>query len=216
MFPNLAGDFQISGCGSLTAVTHTASTQTFTRYTLSSCDITGTHDLTHFSGLSGTFQMNSNSNLTGINHDSNTSGVFTTYDVSICDLTGDFDISMLTGLGGTLDLSSNSNMTNIAFPLTTQSFDEILLYSCDLNYVDIHKISGGTSHGVSIQLQNNNMVAGDVNHYLYTFDETGWTGGTLVIDGTNAAPDTTAGGYDGIAAIGSLTGASKSWTVTTN
>ncbi len=66
----------------------------------------------------------------------------------------------------------------------------------------------------AISLQNNGMNAAGVNLSLYTRNLDASTGGSLNIAGTNAAPDATSGGYDGLAAKTALI--AKSVTVTTN
>ena len=64
------------------------------------------------------------------------------------------------------------------------------------------------------------MTAADVNHILVDFvtiatsNPTGWDSIVLNIGGTNANPDTTSGGYDGLAAIATLTGLPYNWTIT--
>ena len=72
-------------------------------------------------------------------------------------------------------------------------------------------------------MPNASMSVTDVNHMLVDFDYLsstanpfGWTGVTLDISGTNATPDSSSGGYDGIAALSSLTGATNSWSITTS
>ena len=44
----------------------------------------------------------------------------------------------------------------------------------------------------------------------------GWTGTTLDMGGTNDAPDGSSGGFNGLAALSSLTGATNNWTITTS
>jgi hypothetical protein len=70
------------------------------------------------------------------------------------------------------------------------------------------------SNGVAVQLQGNAMNAAGVNLSLHTRNLDSATGGSFNIAGTNAAPDTTSGGYDGVAAKLALQ--AKGVTVTTN
>lgn len=61
------------------------------------------------------------------------------------------------------------------------------------------------------------MTAAEVNKILVDIDtisDSVSTGRTLQIHGTNAAPDSTSGGYDGITAKNNLI--TKGWTVTTS
>ena len=82
-------------------------------------------------------------------------------------------------------------------------------------------VSGSTQGRATIELQNNNMSAADVNHILVDFatiatnNHPRWSEITLNIGGTNAAPDSSSGGYDGLAAITTLTGSPYNWIITT-
>jgi len=64
------------------------------------------------------------------------------------------------------------------------------------------------------------MGAGDVNHILDDFkynatnNPSGWSNVVLDIGGTNDDPDSSSGGYDGLAAIATLTGSPYNWTIT--
>jgi hypothetical protein len=230
----LGGTFDISNNPSLTSVTFSSSGNTHlsagtTQFLINDCNITGTLDISKVSGITNYFATASNVNLTQILHGPS-NNLITFYFVSNCDLTGTHDMSMLTKLGGILRFYNNSNLTNILFPFTTQNFFNIdtgindsafSLYNCNLNYIDFTPLSGATLNNNSrIQLQNNAMVAADVNHILVDFvtiaasNPTGWDSIVLDIGGTNANPDTTSGGYDGLAAITTLTGSPYNWTIT--
>jgi hypothetical protein len=167
-----------------------------------------------FPNLGGSFNLGNNSNLTGITHTTSTQ-VFTIYSLNQCDITGNHDLSMFPNLGGQLRLNLNSNLTNITHPMSTQTFSLYRAYQSNLDYVNFLPLSG--------ELQNNNMSVTDVNHILVDFDNistnlnpSGWTGTTLDISGTNSAPDSSSGGFDGIAALSSLTGGTNNWTITTS
>jgi len=230
MFPNFGGSFLIRNNSNLTGITHTYSNQTFTQYDANTCNLTGDLDLTMFPNLGGAFNVYNNTNLTSITHTASTQ-TFTTYSFHNCDITGDHDISMLSGLTTHIFGYNNNNMTNVILPPATGTFrntsirEAISFESCDLGYVNFLPMAGitmdvGYIYGASIHLGSNSMTAAEVNHVLVDFDEivtnqnpAGWTGVTLHIGGTNASPDTTSGGYDGVAAINSLTGATNNWTV---
>jgi hypothetical protein len=65
-------------------------------------------------------------------------------------------------------------------------------------------------------LQNNLLTAAAINEILVAFDLAGKTSGALNLGGTgNAAPDSSSGGFDGLAAITNLE-AKGSWNITTN
>ena len=238
----LGGTFQVNGNSGLTGITHSPSSQIFSTYFAFNCNLTGNLDLTPLSGLGGIFQVNGNSGLTGITH-SPSSQNFTNYYVYNCNLTGTLDLTPLTKLGGSssavtsslLSLYSNLNLTNLLLPNTTQFFKNNVntelggafgLYSCSLDYVDFTPLSGATLlSGITkgnprISLRNNGITTTDVNHILVdfsgnaTYNPVGWSNVNLNISGTNGAPDSSSGGYNGIAAINFLTGSPYNWTIT--
>ena len=69
--------------------------------------------------------------------------------------------------------------------------------------------SGLTStNNATYRFDNNDMNAALVNELLVAFDTisvSGFTNRDIFIGGNNAAPDATSGGFDGLAAIASLT-----------
>ena len=144
-----------------------------------------------------------------------------------CNLSGTLDLTNYTGLMK-VNVSSNSNLTGLLLPTTTstQTLTDATvnnttkvfeLHSCSLGYVDFKPMSGLTLNSSStILLQNNNMTTGEVNHILVDFVTTTWDGVTLDISGTNAAPDSISGGFDGISAISTLTGGTNNWTIITS
>jgi hypothetical protein len=241
MFPNLGGTLQFSQNTNLTGITHTASTQNITLYAAQNCELTGNHNLSWFSNLGGVVSINGNSLLTSITHTASTKN-FTQYNIHQNNITGTHDISMFSNFGGSSTGSTcyatfylNPNLTNITFPTTngyfknfvnTESQGALGLYSCNLDYVDFTPLSGatlltGSTQGnPRISLRDNSMSAGDVNHILVDFsgnttvNPVGWSNVNLNIGGTNADPDSSSGGYDGLAAIAFLTGSPYNWTIT--
>ncbi len=226
--------FTMNSNPNLTGITHTYSPQVINEYTVTSCDITGNHDVSMLD-IAGQFSMGTNPNLTGVTHISASTRTFTNYNLQDCGITGTHDISMFTGLGKTIRMYNNPNLTDVKFPLSTELFYNdvgvnyaIMLDTCDLDYVNFLPLSGVTmdvnsTYGATITLEDNNMSVTDVNHMLVDFDYLsstanpfGWTGVTLDISGTNATPDSSSGGYDGIAALSSLTGATNNWSITTS
>jgi hypothetical protein len=236
------GVFQVNTNLSLTGITHSPSSNNFTVYEAQQCNLKGNLDLTPLSGLGGTFQVNTNSQLTGITH-SNSTNNFILYNTSNCNLTGSLDLSPLLNLGGAnsgitssrLKLDTNTSLTNVILPNSNQffknagnseGFGAFALYQCNLDYVDFTKLSGatllsGTTQGrPRISLRNNNMGAADVNHILVDFsgnatnNPTGWSNVNLNIAGTNVNPDSSSGGYNGLAAVSFLTGSPYNWTIT--
>jgi hypothetical protein len=112
---------------------------------------------------------------------------------------------------------NNTNLTSIIFASSGNgALKDIRLYGCNLDYINF--TTGGfnlAANNCSIQLQNNGMVVGDVNHVLVDLDSiatSGYTGRVINIGGTNADPDSSSGGYDGLSAKASLE--AKGFTVT--
>ena len=174
-----------------------------------------------FTNFGGDFIVNSNPNLNKIIHGPS-SDVFNNYWAHLCNLTGNLDLSMLTGLGGDFIIRGNPSLTGVTHTASTQNFNNYWAQDCDLGYINFLPLSG-VSMDLSIKLQNNDMTATDVNHILVDFDTmstnlnpTGWSGVTLDISGTNATPDSVSGSYDGLTALGSLTGITNNWTITTS
>jgi hypothetical protein len=237
----LGGDFRFNNNSNLTSVTHPSSINTFSVYQGNNCNLTGNLDLTPLSGLGGQFIVNSNPNLTGITNPITNNNIIA-YQASSCGLIGTLDLSPLQKLGGSSVNSfgivrlHNNNLTNIIFPNSTQFFRNLSdlsqfrafsLQSCNLDYVDFTPLSGatmvsGSTQGrATIELQNNNTSAADVNHILVDFETIAtnnhprWSEVTLNIGGTNDDPDSSSGGYDGLAAIATLTGSPYNWIIST-
>ena len=240
----LGGDFRIYANTNLTGITHSVSVNDFNVYWVGNCNLIGNLDLTPLSGLGGEIIFNNNSNLTSITHSTSVRNIIN-YQGHNCNLTGTLDLSPLTKLGGVnsgitvsvVRIYSNPNLTNIIFPNSTQFFKNLSnssgtrafsLSNCNLDYVDFTPLSGatmvsGTTQGrATIELQNNNMSATDVNHILVDFSNIAtsnhprWSEVTLNISGTNAVPDSSSGGYDGLVAITTLTGSPYNWIITTS
>jgi hypothetical protein len=237
----LGGQFLVQSNINLTGITHSPSSNNFTVYQANNCNLTGNLDLTPLSGLGTSFFVSNNSALTSILHSTSVNN-FTQYGANNCNLTGTLDLSPLTKLGASNSGSSvlvtlfiNPNLSGLTLPSSTQYFRNnannenagtFSLYSCNLDYVDFTKLSGatlvsGTTEGnPRISLRNNNMSTTDVNHILVdfsgnaTYNQTGWSNINLNISGTNGAPDSSSGGYNGLSAISFLTGSPYNWTIT--
>ena len=239
----LGGSFYVNNNPNLTGITHVPSTQIFTNYLANNCNLTGNLNLP-LSGLGYDFQVYNNTGLTSITHVSSSQN-FLVYDAHNCNLTGTLDLSPLTNLGynpiddaiGVISLRLNPYLTNVIFPNSTQFFrntgsddsnSTFTLSNCNLGYVDFKPLSGATllsgiTQGIPrIILRDNNMSAATVNHILVdfsgnaTYNPTGWSNIYLKIGGTNASPDSSSGGYNGLAAISFLTGSPRNWIITTS
>jgi|688.fasta_scaffold163931_2 hypothetical protein len=121
--------------------------------------------------------------------------------------------------GTRLLCNDNPNLTGVTFPYegvsnTGNTYNFMYFQNCNIKKFNIQNLSGRNDNILQVRLENNIMTSAVVNEILTKFDNTGWSGNSLNIGGTNAAPDTTSGGFNGIAAKNSLTG--KSWTVLTS
>ena len=238
----LGGNVSLQDNLNLTGVTFPNTNTLFNRLTIYQSNLIGNLNLTGLTALGGNFGVFTNPNLTGITHGP-TSQTFTNYEVYNCNLIGTLDLSTLVNLGGSssgltvgvVKTYSNSGITNIIFPNSSKFFKNdsnfesggaFSLYGCNLDYIDFKTLSGatlvsGVTQGVPIiSLRDNGMIADDVNHILVdfsgnaTYNPTGWSNVNLNIGGTNADPDSSSGGYDGLAAISFLTGSPYNWTIT--
>lgn len=184
-----------------------------------------TLDFTVFNRLTGRMDISDNSSLVKIKFNPTIISTVTKSHLEFNDNDLDsLDISMLTYLGNSfvsgsiLDVSGNSNLNYISLPTANGHLATYDLSSCDLEYVDFTSLSQMTN-GNSRQflLQDNSMTAAEVNHILVDLDglsSGGYTGRVINIAGTNAAPDGSSGGYDGLTAKSNLQ--TKGFTVTTN
>jgi hypothetical protein len=185
--------------------------------------------MSNITGLNTEFRVYGNPNLTQILHGPSSS-TFVRFLAYSCNLTGTYNLSMLSGLSGSIQIYFNPLLTNVVFPPSVQQFNNVgtnandsafTLGSNNLDYVDFKPLSGATLfNGSRIRLLNNNMSAADVNHILVDFvtiatsNPSGWDYVVLDIGGTNVNPDSSSGGYNGLAAIATLTGVTYNWSIT--
>ena len=122
-----------------------------------------------------------------------------------CDPSGFFDVE------GEYQFNLNTSLTLCPFPtVTISSKINLTMGNNLLGYSDITVMSGLFGfNNVIIQLLNNSMSTIVVNHYLIDIlsmvsgESPGgdYTGRAVSINGTNAAPDGSSGGYDGDQAV---------------
>lgn len=161
--------------------------------------------------MGGVFDLGQNS-ITAITHGSS-SQVIEAYRVDNNSLST-LDTSLLTAIEGVFDCRDNTSLTSLTLATTSGTFDLFTASGCDLGYVNITNQTFASDSDISFR--DNNMTAAEVNQILVDLDNTMPTTGTgtIDVDGTNAAPDTTSGGFNGSAAVTSLQG--KGYTVTTS
>lgn len=217
---NFGGDIRFHTNPNLTNVLHTGTTSDITKYYGYSCDLTGNLDLSILDNyLGGDIRLYSNSGLTAITISTSAS---TSYiELSNCNITGTFDLASSfsnPSANFVFIINNNVNLTNIINPPSSNTVLYYYAYNCDLGYVDFTPFSSMTNiNSCQVYLQNNNMTVGEVNHILTDLDVIsvgGYTGRIINISGTNAAPDGSSGGFDGLTAKSNLI--TKGFTVTTN
>jgi hypothetical protein len=197
-------------------------TAPFSILNFSNCNITGVFDLSMLGvmGSSANISIANNSNLTGVIFASTITNAVTTIEIYFTGIIGTLDVSMFIAWSsvGTLWIFGNSSMTNITFPSSTISgFIKLLNLSMNssLGYIDLTKLKTGVN-GLNWNLSMNSWSAAIVNRILFNIDTIsigGFTGRIIDIS-ANTAPDTTSGGYNGSAAVSSLT--SKGFIITTD
>lgn len=108
-------------------------------------------------------------------------------------------------------------MTNINWATTIAGTIKVLFIygNTSLGYTDLTKLNNTAIAALSWDLRNNGWSAAIVNQILANIDSisaAGFTGRVVNVGGTNTDPDTTSGGYNGVAARNSLI--AKGFTVT--
>jgi hypothetical protein len=185
------------------------------------------------------FQMDSNPNLTGVTFvSSGTTNYISRFHIYNCDITGNLDLSIFPNLYGSIITNNNQNLTGVTLPNSTGIFRDtstafntqstaLGFIGCNIPYIDFRPLSGATMdvnsvQGCRIRFNGNGITASNVNRILtelsgITYNNLNrWSGVTAFIGGTNATPDGSSGGYDGLAAVNYLTGATPTgggWTI---
>ncbi|WP_159522887.1 hypothetical protein [Sunxiuqinia indica] len=214
----------------LTQINFSNSITGYVRYLyLYNCNLTGNLNLTGFSAFSPSYsdiRVHGNAGLTSLTINSSITGVIRTIYAYSCNLTGTLDLSMIPAFlasGAEIRLSSNPNLTSILLPASTGTISLFDASACDLGYINFSGIINLVKvDGCQIKLSNNNLTSEEVNHILYDLsvlvvsEASGgdYTGRGISIAGSNAAPDSSSGGYNGLAAKASLE--AKGFIVTTN
>lgn len=204
-------NFHVEENMGLTGITFPTTDSNFSSFTITKTSIKDL-DISGLNNLNDDFKILNCYELSSITFP-NSSELFTNLEINDVN-TIDIDISNLTNISDTILIRNNPVLTSITIAENSNVFETVYLNNSDLSYFDFYKISGGSSDDIAINISDNNMTAAEVNRLLYDMDTIGWTGGTFIIEGTNAAPDGASGGYDGTTAKTNLEG--KSWSVFTN
>lgn len=212
MLTALGGAITMSGNTSLTTVTFPTSAQTTTNIDLSGCNITGTLNLSGFSSVSGYVKIFNNPLLTAVTLPSS-SLLIVQFLAFNCNLTGPLNVSSLSNLSTRFEVYGNTLLTSVVMPSNNNTFTRFYAYSCAVTTVNFTSVPKLTEvNGSDILLMDNGMTAAQVNTILIDLDTNatnGFTGRSITINGSNAAPTGL-----GLTAKTSLQG--KGFTVTTN
>jgi hypothetical protein len=209
-------DFEMRSCTALTQLTF-KSTEipgggwTMNNFlTYSSSNLTGILDVSMFN-IGGTFQIYS-CDITGLITNSGNTAALTNTRLDGNLFSGSVDLSDW-DIRGYFNCSSNTALTDIVHSANGGSISQYYCNACNATYYDLTMLTFSSS--ATIELQNNAMTATEVNHFLVDLDSILGAGtGIIRIAGTNAAPDLSSGGFDGITAKNNLIAAG--WSVTTN
>lgn len=196
---NIGGTFRVANVP-ITGLTHPSSTSALIQYSINNnSSLAGAVNLSTID-LGGVVQLYLNPSVTSYVFGSNTSNI-TSLSIYNSGCVGAIDISML-NVASVVQIRSMSGVTAIILPSSSGTISSLLLYSNGITgYVDMTGLTFSASP--SIQLQSNAITdAGDLNHILFDLDAKLGAGAGLVnvSGGTNATPDGTSGGYDGITA----------------
>lgn len=177
-----------------------------TGLTMNSDKLNGILDLSDLISIT-TIEIEDHIPLDGIINPSH-ANVMVKYSVEGCVLLTSVDVSGLTKLGGIFNASLCTGLVTIVLPISTQTFSLFDVNLSNVNYFDLTTLSNLTeSIGVTIDLSDNSLNATEVNHFLVDLDAMstgGFAGRTILIDGNNAAPDGSSGGFDGVTAKANL------------
>ena len=209
----LGGAIDLGQNGLMTSFTGGTSSQVITKWDMAaSTSLNGNIDLSGYSNLGGNLEFQNSNLVDDIIFPTSSQVIDPLRAYNMNDLI-DIDISGLTALEGEIRFSGNDLQTTLTLPASSGTIDSFLLFNNDLGYEDSTGLTFSSS--ASIQLDNNNMTAAEVNQWLVDLDSNlGAGSGVIDIDGSNAAPDGTSGGYDGLTAKSNLQ--ANGWTVNTN
>lgn len=214
---NLNGQFLFYNNSSLTGITHGAHAGSITTYRGYGCDITGTLDVSNLNFSSTCiFLMYNNSNLTGITHDN--AHQFSAYYVFGCDLSngGTLDLSNIkiqgTGPGFVGFIGSSNAFTAVTHEASALLLDNYFCINGSCVTYDFLKFTNFATVDLQIDIQKNGMSAADINKVWVDLAAVITSPGSGVIRTrasaapTNAQPDNSSGGNDGLAAISTIQG----------
>lgn len=205
----ISSTFLCSGSGILSYISPT--TSSLGTITAQVCPNITSFDISGMTGLNGNFRILGCNSLTTINYPtSHVSGSISQWLCESNPLITSHNLFNLNFNDSIIFRCYNStSLTSLIMPNSATFKSSVQAYNCDLGYVDFtNNTSIFAANNISHLLQNNNMTATEVNHILVDLaahvssESAGgdYTGRSLNISGTNAAPDSTSGGFDGLTA----------------
>lgn len=218
-----SGQLYLNNNPNLRTISTTGCTGTITRLRFYSCDIQGDFDFVP--EFSGTVQIrgNNNSSMTDFTMSTTSSPKpnLQQFELQNCGLTNNPDLSGFNVAAAvSLNLSNNSAVTGINFG--TGNSGAITILTVPATSFEYVSLGGYTfTENCNIDMRDCGMTAAIVNEWLYNMDgsESGdallpTTGtGTIKMEGTNAAPDGSSGGFDGATSASNISG--DGYTLTT-
>lgn len=221
MITNFSGAYIYIGSNtSLTSVQFASSiTGTLGSLDFSNTGIIGTLDFSMFDAISGALTFHTNASMTGLIFNSSNTGTISAINIYNTGIIGTLDLSMFAvySTTATVTVRNNASITGVIFPSSTIAgfIRTLSMYTnVAMGYVDTTKLRTGIA-SLAWRFDGCGWSAAIVNQVLVDIDSissSGYTGRVINIGGTNADPDTTSGGYDGVTARNSLI--AKGFTVT--
>jgi uncharacterized protein YjbI with pentapeptide repeats len=162
--------FDLSNNTNLTDIILPNNSEIISRFWVYGCDLQGHLNLTNLTNLRGSFDVNSNANLTAItfptttwSHDELFSG-FSKIDLSYCNLQGHLDLTKtMCSYGANYRFQNNTGLTSVTFANNTWPPNLIDLSYCDVKELNLTPLSGGyTSVWVDY---NSNLTALTLNSF---------------------------------------------------
>jgi len=170
--------------------------------------------------LRSTITLNNFGNLTALTLPT-TTGLTLNISITACGGLPSVNLNSMS-IKDAIAIYNNPDLLTIDCNTATNNLIALInMYSnASLGYVDLTGFASPLPaiNNYTLNIYNNNWSAAIVNHMLVdtnTVATTGFTGRTVRIDNSNAAPDATSGGYDGLAAIADLVN-NKGFTVISN
>jgi uncharacterized protein (TIGR02145 family) len=216
MISGFTNNVQVSlyNCNKLTGITFWSDMiGSINFFSLYSSGIIGTLNLSGMNKFStgASIVLSSNSGMTSINFNNTISGSIKTMGLINNNLTS-LNLSGFTSFitGSTFEFYGNTGLTSITLGGSISgTFTRIHAYGLGLSpyFSPLAFLTPTSINGSSVAVADNNWSAAQVNQFLHELDSVsvgGFTGRSVSIGGNNSDPDSSSGGYDGLAAKSSL------------